>query len=488
MSAEPVKRRRLKIAGLVLLVVAAVLGLVAWSELFREEPEASFATDAERFLYGSLSAEYDQGIPYWIWMVLPRMFPEHLPGPGGLRSLGIPWEEGRELPVGFSKRVIGFPRVANNCAVCHTASYRTRESENPRFVAAGPNHTANVQGYLRFLAACAADPRFTPGAILDEIGQVYRLSFVQKLLYRFVLIPRTRSALLERREQFAWMERPGWPHWGPGRDDPMNLTKYFMTHLPVDDTVGTADFPSIWWLREGCAKAPCSLSGQALNWDGATPSARSVIIDSALGLGARNDRHFLGKMAWLQNWLSSLPAPKYPLAVDAALAASGKKVFDAACASCHASGEGSRMGTIIDVAEVGTDRERLDTWTQEGATTANRVVAGLGIDRIGLWKTNGYVAVPLDGIWLRAPYLHNGSVPHLRDLLEPPKSRTRVFYRGYDVLDAANVGFVSDGPEARRVGFRFDAAERGNGSEGHDYGTDLSPTDKDALIEYMKTL
>ena len=48
----------------------------------------------------------------------------------------------------------------------------------------------------------------------------------------------------------------------------------------------------------------------------------------------------------------------------------------------------------------------------------------------------------LDGIWARAPYLHNGSVPNLRELLEPPPKRTKLFYRGYDAYDPDNVGFI----------------------------------------------
>ena len=70
-----------------------------------------------RFKYGSIGAERDAGIPYWIFYVLPRMFPEKLPGPGGYAALGVSWEQGQELPIGFTKKVVGFPRVANNCAV-----------------------------------------------------------------------------------------------------------------------------------------------------------------------------------------------------------------------------------------------------------------------------------------------------------------------------------------------------------------------------------
>ncbi|HYN20386.1 MAG TPA: hypothetical protein VE078_05465, partial [Thermoanaerobaculia bacterium] len=108
-------------------------------------------------------------------------------------------------------------------------------------------------------------------------------------------------------------------------------------------------------------------------------------------------------------------------------------------------------------------------------------------------KTFGYANSPLDGIWLRAPYLHNGSVPNLRELLEPRAKRTKKFWIGYDVYDYENVGFVTQGPEAEAEGWLYDTnllANRGNGNQGHEgqvYGTELPPDEKDALIEYLKT-
>jgi hypothetical protein len=103
-------------------------------------------------------------------------------------------------------------------------------------------------------------------------------------------------------------------------------------------------------------------------------------------------------------------------------------------------------------------------------------------------EPSGYIAAFLDGIWLRAPYLHNGSVPSLRDLLSPVAERPKLFYRGYDVYDPVKVGFVTEGEEAERVGTRYDVSERASGNQGHEYGTDLSAKEKDALIEYLKTL
>ena len=149
---------------------------------------------------------------------------------------------------------------------------------------------------------------------------------------------------------------------------------------------------------------------------------------------------------------------------------------------------GTRTGTVIDISEVGTDRNRLDTWTQQAADIANQTVAKLNINRPNMVKTNGYQAVPLDGLWLRAPYLHNGSVPNLREMLAPEGQRITLFWRGYDLYDPVNVGFETQSAEAKRIGFAFDTRLRGNGNQGHRYGTQLSAADKTALLEYLKTL
>jgi hypothetical protein len=480
---NPTKRKKRKL--FVLLAALVILGgfaaWFAWEKFFREEPEPQFANEVERFKYGSIGAEADRGMPYWVWIVLPRIFPDLLPGPGGYKSFGLVWEEGQELPVGFTKRVIGFPRVANNCAICHTGTWRSQPDEVPQVVPTAPSHTSDVQGLLRFFINAGKDPRFNADTILGEIDQVTKLSFVDRQIYRYLLIPFTRRSLRRQESQLAWMNRPGWPAWGKGRDDPMNLTKYFMTSMPVDNTTGQADFPSVWNLkvRKG--------DNRFLNWSCDTPAVRSVIIDSALGLGARPNDWFLRRMEQLDDFLSEWPAPKYPFAIDPNLAKTGAPIYARLCAECHDPG-GPRTNRPIPMAEIKTDRERMDTWTQAAADEANRRVREMGIDRPNMVKQEGYQSPPLDGLWLRAPYLHNGSVPNLREMIEPEEKRTKLFYRGYDVYDPVNVGFISSGPEAERSGWKLDVRERGNGNQGHNYGVTLASGEKRALLEYLKTL
>ena len=85
---------------------------------------------------------------------------------------------------------------------------------------------------------------------MSEINLVTNLDVIDKLLYRFFIIPITKKRLIEREAQFAWIYRKDFPDWGRGRDDAMNLTKYFMVKQPMDDTFGPTDMPSIWNLQK----------------------------------------------------------------------------------------------------------------------------------------------------------------------------------------------------------------------------------------------
>ncbi len=475
-------KRRLIAAAVLLLAAGIAGGITVWYKVFREVPQ-HFESAQEQWKYGSLGGESDRGIPYWIWIVMPRIFGDKLPGPGGWQSFGLAWEPGKELPIGFSLKTVGFPRITNNCALCHAGSYRLKENENPTYISTGGGHTTNVQGMLRFMTDCAKDPRFNADTILSEIALVHKLDLVDRLLFRYGVIPMMKKALLEQGQKFEWMNSPGHPDWGPGRDDPMNLTKYFMTSLPVDQSVGQTDFPTIWSLK--------SRRGRPLNLGGETPVLRSVVIDSALGLGAGGP-DFLRRVDEIVEFLENAPAPKWPYpegpyAIRQDLAAAGKALYAAKCADCHEPGA-PRTQMPADMAELGTDRERIDSWSQAGADQANEAVKKLGIDRPGITKTQAYIPMTLEGVWMRAPYLHNGSVPSMRELLMAPEKRTKVFYRGYDLYDPVNMGFVSGGPAAEKAGFRLDTSLKGNGNGGHRYGTDLPEADKAALMEYLKTL
>ncbi len=532
-------KRILALAALCLVLLAVPVAWFAWYNFFRQEPQPEWITgDPEmNFLYGSIGGEASAGFPYWLIVVLPRIFGEYVPGPGGYAAFGVPWEEGQELPVGFSKKTVGFERIGFNCAMCHAAQYRVSEDSPPVIVAGGGSHTADIQGLLEFLSRAANDERFNADVILAEIDLATRLSFTDRLIYKYLLIPVVRDILQAQGESWGWTEDR--PRWGPGRDAPMNLTKFILLGMPDDGTVDHTDFPSLWNLQtrvqEGRVWPEDDYSLTAdfdkldvpldrlmlMNLAGDTTSYRSVIIDSALGLQPPQDTglpapdpitpFFRERVAEIEEWMLYTPAPDYPLAVDAALAAEGEGLFATHCAGCHESGRENRLGTVIPMAEIGTDPARAESWTREAADQANEVVVNeLGMERTPMSKPHdGYVALQLDGLWLRGPYLHNGAVPTVRALLEPPECRPRSFYRGYDVLDAEHLGFVAlrcdaegqpivdvpahcdtkviaSGCVPERKGWRHDTREAGNSAAGHLWGTQLSDQEKSALVEYLK--
>lgn len=524
-------RRRLRLAALVVFLVGVPLGAGVWYKLLRDVPQPAWITsdDAKNFLYGSVGAEGQAGIPYWLVITLPRIFGrDYLPGPGGYASLGLPWEEGQELPTGFVKKTIGFERVGFNCALCHTTQYRMRETDRPTFVAAGTSQTSDVGGLIEFFGRSAADPRFNADTILKEIDLATRLSATDRLLYRYLLIPMAKKQMLELGNDYmGWVKKRA--AWGPGRDAPFNLTKFVLLKEPDDGSVDNTDFPAIWnlqsreqagriWPESGYdastanfSQAPVDQSKlMMMSLAGDTTSFRSVAIDAALGLKATKTPFFMHRMETLITYLRTAPVPRYPAPLpDAALAGAGAALFEQHCANCHASGRDNRMGTVIPLAQVGTDAERTHAWTRTAADGINKIVMGFGIYRSPMSKPDnpGYTAMHMDGLWLRGPYLHNGSVPTLRALLEPPACRPQVFYRGSDLVDQDHVGFVSlrcgeppppvlpgcapvpvqSGCMPPDKGFRLDTRERGNGNGGHTFGTTLPEADKAALVAYLRT-
>lgn len=94
-------------------------------------------------------------------------------------------------------------------------------------------------------------------------------------------------------------------------------------------------------------------------------------------------------------------------------------------------------------------------------------------------------AGPLAGLWATGPYLHNGSVATVYELLSAPEERREVFWAGGREVDRARLGYVAD--EAPGL-FRFDTSLRGNGAQGHRFpAAGLDHDGKMAIIEYLKT-
>jgi hypothetical protein len=103
-------------------------------------------------------------------------------------------------------------------------------------------------------------------------------------------------------------------------------------------------------------------------------------------------------------------------------------------------------------------------------------------DPRGSWLA--YKARPLNGIWATGPFLHNGSVPSLYDLLLPPDERPVTFHVGRRTFDPVHVGPTQEGDAP----FTLDTRLPGNSNAGHLWGTDLTDAERWDLVEYLKSL
>ena len=464
-------RRRRALITIAALVV--VLGLATWLTLFRQS-FPSYTDDVEHFKYGSVGVEANSGLPYWAWYVMPAVCGGHPAGKAGYERFGFTFEPGHETPVGMPVGRVGFERIGINCALCHVGSVRTSATAARQTLPGAPTSRFDLQGYLRFLFSCGESAHFNPDDVLAEINKVHPLPVNEALAYRYIVIPMMKQALAVQKAQMSWMERN--PSWGPGRSDPFNPAKAQLLLLPPDGTIGNSDPPPLWNMKER----------RSLHWDGLNDSLTEIVVNSGIGNGASNGSINLRSLARMQNWVTGLKSPVYPFQIDRDRATRGRRVYDVECASCHAAGA-VQTGYTVPLAQLGTDSYRLASWGDKVADGFNGL-AGYDWRYTRFRPTSGYVAVPLDGIWSRAPYLHNGSVPYLADLLKAPAERPRTFYRGYDVYDPERVGFLADGDAARAEGWTLDTAQPGNSNGGHEWGTRLAGETKRDLLEYLKTL
>jgi hypothetical protein len=274
------------------------------------------------------------------------------------------------------------------------------------------------------------------------------------------------------------------------------------------------------------------------------PMARNIIEDLGVGApvdpatflkGPVNHAVLIDNLVRVHRVLKRLQSPQWPEtilgSIDRTLAERGRPIFVQLCASCHqgidrqthdagSAGDGSTiMVKIVPLEDIGTDPrqatkfadrvinlERVGGSAQVPYFKAAELVAGQIVEQwvkaspdnalleqeVDGGRKNefrgppAYRARPLNGLWATPPYLHNGSVPTMYDLLLPTSRRPRIFYMGAWEYDPRKVGLLVDSPFADA--FVLDTRLPGNSNAGHQYGINLSDDDRAALLEYLKTL
>lgn len=194
--------RRLWKVGLRSLLSCLLLLTIQLYTPYQVAAATSIANPAPPLQSGDLRAAAGES-SYWIWLVLPRLFPEYLPDSGGYLSLGFPWQAGEETPTGIQKLSgggLGESRQRLDCLACHQAVEPTPSSvvdrvsspaESP-YIKAAFEHA----GYATFLRRCAEDPRFEPDYLLPAVRYNHRVGTLHEWYYRRVLIPQARRSFL----------------------------------------------------------------------------------------------------------------------------------------------------------------------------------------------------------------------------------------------------------------------------------------------------
>lgn len=385
----------------------------------------------------------------------------------------IPAEDALPYNVTLFEADDGERLVGGNCLTCHAATLfgelviglgnefldftgdASAGVERAGLLVRGPRETAHWERYADRIAAIA--PYIRPHTV--GVNPANNLTFA--------LIAHRRA------EDNAWSSEPLLP-------------------LPPEDPPPVSVPP--WWRMQ---KKPAMFNmGEARGDHARMMMAASMLcVDSIRDLEQINAR-----AADIRAYIASLQPPKWPFDIDAELATAGREQFERNCSVCHGSyGENPAYpARLVPLGTIGTDPTLVEFAHGDGIAYVdwfNRSWYGQGATAA---PGPGYVAPPLDGIWATAPYLHNGSVPDLRALLDASRRPTlwrHVARDGSDPqsYDQVNLGWRHEVPdedkssatEPERI---YDTRLPGYDNGGHHFGDHLEPQQRTAILEYLKTL
>lgn len=388
----------------------------------------------------------------------------------------LPGRDGKNATLPYLQTAIvtkeGVEAVTANCLQCH-AGYINGEL----VVGLGDttaDFTAPVGGTAALAAALLTDP--TEKAVLQRF--IDRLAAVEPYTKTLTIgvnpADNVAAVLFAHRDPktFAW-------------HDPPLLALPEPAPIPVD-------VPPWWWMKK---KNAMFYVGAGRGDHARTMMATATLCTDDVADARKIDEYFPDVRAYIR----SIEPPKYPWAIDAALAEQGRPVFEATCSRCHGTygADGVYPNVVVDLDVVGTDSVLADGASQFGARFLQWFADSFYGEVARLEPLAGYYAPPLDGVWASAPYFHNGSVPTVAAVLDSA-ARPRFWTRTFDSsdYDRAALGWnhtaldhgQADEPDAKVRKTIYDTTNPGYGNGGHYFGDGLAPADRAAVIEYLKTL
>jgi mono/diheme cytochrome c family protein len=468
------------------LAFATSLFFTLTINVYAGEPLVSVETGDQLFHARALGSPYATGIPYALWLAMMERYPE---------ELGSDWNEFREkfgfiedparqggLPVGFvlyDTKATATRFLMTNCSACHTGEI------NGHVINGLGSQTIRIHAFNNTIMRIARRDDFNQGQMLPVAAAAAKRNHIPwGWRSRYVTgraIRKLKSLSVSHVELDA----------GPGRSAVLEFTKVIHKQK-VEPPYGFIRIRSVWTYRK---RSSFGIDGLMTGDLGAALAA----VEFNKGMPAKYIVDHPRQWASLYEYVTTIQAPKYPGSIDRVLAKQGEKVYETACAGCHGSYAPRAQPykeKLIPIARIGTDSDRLRSVTPELIAATNNSVLS---KYIRIQRTGGYVAPPLDGIWCRGPYLHNGSVPTVADLLLPAVQRPVSFFVGGDTaydLERLGVLYAEDldgdgstrGKRASPKQFEFNTRDPGNSNKGHEFSNKISAEQRLALLEFLKTL
>jgi hypothetical protein len=266
-----------------------------------------------------------------------------------------------------------------------------------------------------------------------------------------------------------------------------NLTWIDLPQFTIQQAVVPTDVPA-WWLMH--KKNALYYNGLGRG-DFARLSMASALVSMLDSTEARKiDANFPDVMTYIR----SIRPPQYPFQIDQNLSAKGKSIFEMACSKCHGtySTTPTYPNLLVDLQTIKTDSALANMYFDfpNYHTWFNNSWFNQQPGAAQLLPNRGYIAPPLDGVWATAPYLHNGSVPTLEDLLnsgQRPAKWSRSFDNKAD-YDAVKMGWKYTVQTTKTDIKTYDTSLYGYGNGGHLFGDKLTADERKAVIEYLKIL
>lgn len=522
-----------RIVHIVLIALGGLILVLVFAFLFMESRWAKpkHLEKHEAFLRGSTGTEM---MPLAVFQVLPDLFPEYFQPAGkdagdwidqfGFNR-GTPGvNEG--LPIGFSlsnyRPRSGAPSpvpfVGFSCSMCHVSQIRRAGKESVLVEGMG-NYSVDFIGWVDAVRTAMLDEkRLTPDAIAEAYEKKFNrsLSFSDRMMIR-VWLPGLRNVfknnLPKYDEPFNGKDVRDsrlMPN-GPARTQPFrNLIRIVLDRPATNGDNAYCKVPTLY--EQGNRKW-----GQ---YDGSVADRLSRSVLAAIATGATIENLLIPDLGQgvigAVDYTVDLKGPRYEQVfpeeaakLDSAKVERGRQVYMHSCAVCHGvrntqTGKwenGNLTGEVVAIEKIKTDPERVYFRYSESLPDALYKFFPDGhplrpkredIRPGPAGTTRGYINAPIESVFARAPYLHNGSVLTMAELINL-KPRRAVFYRGANLYDPIDVGLSSPEQPQTAIYYRFDTNVRGNSNHGHDFpwayqGPGWNQASLEDLLEFLKTL